>query len=296
MRDLDSYTRSEWLRLMPLVQRLKHVRNQAVSGLYRGRRTKELTAFQAANVHLSGRNLAITVAFNAPWAVELLVRSAAVNLEGMTLIVADNSSRPAARAEIAAFCRSRAAPYVPLPPNPEWSPNRSHGIAMNWAYDNIVRHFRPPVFAFLDHDLFPLQPVDLSLGVRDQPAYGMLRASRTVPDAWSLWAGFCVFDLAAVEARLLDFNYESPLMLDTGGANWHRLYRFLDRRALRFAEFRKATLDDPLGGGSREFSCIDQFVHVGGVSHKDPPDKPGREAFLRAIVEQTERGVPLLAD
>ena len=253
MRELDSYTGAEWLHLIPLVHWLKHVRNQAVSASYRRRRTKELLDFWVANGNLAGRNLAIAVAFNTPWVVELLVRSAAVNLKGMTLIIADNSSRPAARAEIAAFCRSRGAPYVPLPANPEWSPNRSHGIAMNWVYDNIVRHFRPPVFAFLDHDLFPLQPVDLSLSVRDQPVYGLLRDPRRVQEAWSLWAGFCVYDLAAVEGRFLDFNHDSPLMLDTGGANWHRLYRFLDRRALRFAKLRTATLDDPLGGRRRKF-------------------------------------------
>jgi hypothetical protein len=293
MRDLDNYSRSEWLRLLPLVHRLKHVRNRAVSDAYRRWRSDELRRFLAASADLAGRNLAIAIAFNTPWVIELLVRSAAANLQGTTLLVADNSSHRAARAEIAAICRSRAVPYVRLPANPEWAPNRSHGIAMNWIYDNIVCHFRPRAFAFLDHDLFPIRPVDLSLNLRDQPVYGMLRVSPR-QDAWSLWAGFCVFDFPSVVSRCLDFNYESPLSLDTGGANWDRLYRFMDRRTMRFARVRRTQLDDPLTRSRRSVACIDEFVHVGGASYKEIADPAERQTFFRAVVDRIERGEAVL--
>lgn len=277
MRALDDYSLGEWLIAAPLAQRLRRARNVMVDRVYRRRRAAGQEALVA---RLKGRpQLAFTVAFNQPGAVALLADAMARFLPGAELVVCDNSTDPAARAAIAALCRDKGLHYCPLPPTPyrgARNGSRSHGVALNWAFHNLVRPAAPGVFAFLDHDLVPLGPADLESLVRDQPCYGHLRRSdRPQGTAWYLWPGFSVFDFAAVGALDLDFGTDTPLGLDTGGQNWRVLYRTLDRKALKRAKVRRVFLDaaPPAAGGAggarRATMLVDSWFHIGGAGHRE---------------------------
>src|SRR3990167_3581136 len=290
MRDIATYSAADWLTFKPLVHRLKYVRNQVVSGGYVLLGAAMRDRFLAEHAGLAGKTIAATIAFNMPWAVDLFLRTARLNLVDAAIVVLDNSSRKAARAEIAGLCRASGVAYLPLPRNPEWGPNRSHGIALNWAYRNLIRPLDPPVFAFLDHDLFALQPVDLAAPLAGQSVYGAMKRSKVVSGAWSLWAGFCVFDHAALKARLLDFNYEGPMKLDTGGYNWMRLYRDLDATRMRFAKGAHIRFREPDTHATYDAAMFDGFVHVGGASYTAKGREPGRIAFFQRLVAHIEAG------
>ena len=68
------------------------------------------------------------------------------------------------------ICRDLDAAYLSLPFNPERHPCRSHGLAMTWAYYNVIRPLQPRVFAYFDHDLLPTARYDLVIQTR--PAAG----------------------------------------------------------------------------------------------------------------------------
>ncbi|MFG1394157.1 hypothetical protein [Xanthobacter agilis] len=267
MRALDDYSPADWLTAVPLTHRLRRLRNLLVDRIYRRRRApgqEELVA------HLSGREvLAFTVAFNMPEAVALLDAAMARHLPGTPLVVCDNSSRPEARAAIAALCAARGLAYCPLPPSPYHGArngSRSHAVALNWILANLIRPAAPRVFALLDHDLIPLAPTDLSAQVARQPCYGMVRTAST-GSAWYLWPGYSVFDYAAVKDLPLDFGTDTPLTLDTGGQNWSVLYRGLDRAALAWAETRTVYVTDPETGTDEPHLLADSWLHAGGAGH-----------------------------
>lgn len=276
MRALADYTVREWLVGAPLAQRLRRARNAAVDRLYRRRQAEGQDALVAV---LKGRStLAFTIAFNQPGAVALLADAMARFVPAAGLVVCDNSTDAEARAAIARICADRGIAYCPLPPAPyrgARNGSRSHAVALNWVFHNLVRPAAPAVFAVLDHDLVPLAPADLATLVRGQPCYGHVRRSdRPGSPAWYLWPGFSVFDFRAVGALPLDFGTDTPLGLDTGGQNWRVLYCRLDRAGLRRAAVRSVHLADVYpgagGAGARRASMLlDGWFHIGGAGHRE---------------------------
>jgi hypothetical protein len=124
-----------------------------------------------------------------------------------------------------------SAAYLRAPENP-WSgraASRSHGIALNWAWDNLIRPGEPDAFGFLDHDIFPTATDDPFAPLSRQDVYGIVR---TAGPRWFLWAGFCTFRFAAVKDKRLDFGQDWFVGLDTGGGNWKSLYSHIDRTTL----------------------------------------------------------------
>jgi hypothetical protein len=69
---------------------------------------------------------------------------------------------------------ARRVPWLGLPANPEWSPNRSHGITLNWIWHNVVRQLRPEIVGFVDHECFPIRPLDLPARFGDGDFRGRL--------------------------------------------------------------------------------------------------------------------------
>jgi hypothetical protein len=287
MRSVGNYSLREWGVLKPVVHRFKRSRNRATMLFYCRTGDGVRDAFLAAHPELRGANLAIAVAFNTAWCIELWIRSMRTNVPGCIPIVADNSSRATARSEIAALCRTAGVAYLPLPPNPVGSPNRSHGLAMNWTYHQVIRRLEPRMFAFIDHDLFPIEPFDLAATVSTQPVYG-LRMQSPWQGAWSLWAGYCVFDYAAVSRHDLDFTYDNPLRLDTGGLNWPRLYRHLDVDALRFCPHRSAAFEDPDSRVRLTFPKLDTFLHFGSASYMHNAHHDARHALIAELIRKSE--------
>ncbi|WP_051357296.1 hypothetical protein [Azorhizobium doebereinerae] len=270
MRALKDYSPGEWLSAAPLVHRLRRARNLLVDHVYRRRTAPGQAALVARLKAETAPALAFTIAFNLPEAIALLADGMARFAPGIPLVVCDNSSRPEARAAIAALCAERGLAYCPLPASPfrgGTNGSRSHGVALNWVLHALIRPARPKVFALLDHDLVPLAPVDLPALVARQPAYGMVRHG-TQFGGWFLWPGYSVFDFKALEGLALDFGTDTPLTLDTGGQNWTVLFRGLDLAGLAQARTRTAWIADGATGVREPYLLADGWLHVGGAGHR----------------------------
>lgn len=280
------YGLRERLTLTPQIHRLKRLRNELVSRLYTRRPADRLDAVRAELGDVGEDNLLFVVAFNLPWAIDLMIRATRRHMPDWRLVVVDNSSRPEARAEIAAICATAAVPCLGLPRNPEWSPNRSHGLALNWTWRNLIRPLRPKHFGFLDHDCYPIRPSRQLARLENRPFDGVRMASDRVAGAWTLWAGHMFFAMAAIGDRDLDFNHDQALSLDTGGRNWTRLYRDFDRPDLDLFAFDFVELPMPDGSGGVEVMSIDgTFVHVGGASYRGEGEVRSPREAVCAVVE-----------
>lgn len=257
-RSLRDFSRRDWVRLRPLTQGYKTLRYDAVNALYmrRGRADAALLA------RLRGRAVACSIAFNSDWAIDRQSRLMRRYLPDIAYLVADNSTDDAAAARIAAICAAQGAHYFRLPRTPTRMASRSHGLALNWVCRNVIAPLAPPAFGFLDHDIFPTAPVDITACLRDQPVYGRVveRFGR-----WYLWAGLCFFRGDVLRAARLDFRQDWFLGLDTGGANW-RFYAALDRAALAFPHERQIQLGTLADGEIDAIDLIGDWVHCGNTS------------------------------
>lgn len=267
MRKFSNFSASEWLRLLPLKHALKQVRNDAWLVLYKRFRPKALAPFLKEMERYRDRNIALVVAFEQPWALDWLLRMAERNLTDTAVLVFDNSRRVAARLEIERVCRERGVPYLLLPANPTRHANRSHGMAMTWIFHNVVRAIQPRLFAFVDHDMIPVQKIDLSERLSEQPFFGFTYASTW---AWHLWAGYCLYDFSAVSRLPLNFLYDFSQNLDTGARNWRCLYKNHRLNLLRQAESALVAVTDPVTGISHQVQMVDQrWLHIGSISYND---------------------------
>lgn len=159
--------------------------------------------------------------------------------------VFDNSTDPDAQAQIRRTCQEHEVSYVQLPPNPmsRMNPSRSHGVAMNWAYRNVLASTGSRFFGFIDPDIYPTERYSVIAAMGEQPCFGRLEERGK---AWYLWAGFCFFRNPV--ARTLSFLPVADL--DTGGANYRRYYRLVDRSAMQFPAITPETPDTPERVGS----------------------------------------------
>jgi hypothetical protein len=267
VRALENFSPREWARLVPLQHALKQWRNDLWLASYVRRRARGQSEFMQKMREFEGRDVALVIAFEQPWALSWLIEMAQRHLGDTQLIVFDNSRNPAKRQEIEQVCRERATPYLALPVNRTRHVNRSHGMAMQWVYSNVVRKLRPARFAFLDHDLIPIAPLRICDRLGSQPVFGMKVLS---PWGWQLWAGYCMFDLSAIGARRLNFNYDFSNGLDTGGRNFRALYRDLDEPHMRFAPSRLEEVQRPGDVCPAQVQIVDDaWLHIGGISYND---------------------------
>jgi hypothetical protein len=268
VRDLRDFSMREWLVLLPLQLAFKQARNDLWLSFYKRLRPPGFGPFLAESERFRDRNIALVVAFEQPWVLDWLLRMAARNLSDTTVLVFDNSRHASARQEIERVCRDRGTPYLALPPNHTRHVNRSHGMAMTWIFHNVVRAIRPRMFAFIDHDMIPVQSVALSERRGDQPFFGWERFSGK--RAWNLWAGYSLFDFSATAQLPMNFLYDFSRGLDTGGRNWDCLYRRYDRTKLRFAGSRTVEIRVPGTGEVHSVQMIDDcWLHIGGIGYND---------------------------
>ena len=286
VRDLNEYTLGDWATGTPVVHGFKRVRNIAVDRYFRASKRRDYERAMATLSGSAGQPLVIMISFNTPWALDLSTRLALRNLKAK-LVVCDNSRDRAARREIERMCRDRGVSYIALPFNPEWNPCRSHGIALNWVYYNVVLPLRPEIFAFLDHDLLLTHELDPVRALGDQPLFGIRRDSRW---GWYLWPGFCMYRLSALSNYIVDFNTDIPRELDTGGRNWLAVYRHLERDRLKFATRGSVRLRVGDGLPAWPVETIDDHLHILGVSFGDRRPALGDKSFFNAIVRHVEQG------
>ena len=280
------YTTKERLQLKGFQNRLKRYRNAIVSGWFCRREASGLEEFLRGFGDVSSTNLLFTVAFRETWTIDLLARSVARHMPEWTLVVVDNSREPAARAAIAAVAREHQLPYLGLPANPEWSPNRSHGLALNWTWRNIVRALKPKNFGFIDHDCFPIAATSFARHLDTQTVTGPIVRPRFVENAWYIWAGSLFFNFARVESLKLDFNHDQHLRLDTGGRLWSVCFRYLDVKSLAQVKLDSLSVASLDGKQVYSPSFIDScLVHYGGGSYRSSEEAGRYRAALVGLVE-----------
>jgi hypothetical protein len=199
-----------------------------------------------------------TVSFNNAAVVQFQAKLLAKHLRDVyTYTVFDNSPPGPARNAIRAFCIDSGVSYVELPETPfAGNPGMHHGAALNWI---CRRHFagrQSPYAGFLDHDIFPRRATSVVDRLGDAAMFGRIEERG---DAWYLWPGFCFFSRERVRLDKLDFLPVGDL--DTGGANWGKLYRRIDRASLPPLE---CSIDDLRPGGDKQ---ADMIEYVGDWIH-----------------------------
>lgn len=227
MKTLCEFTLYDHLTLTSAAFWAKEIRNDLVSTIFNLIPAAEEAAF-IKGLHGS-RKILVVIAFEKPQVLEYLFRmSRAMLVEfDYTLIVCDNSKcRTTGVKEV---CQAYGIPYLGLPRcNYTSHPNRSHGLAMSWVYQLIIRPCAPDYFGFLDHDMFPVVPVGKLPCFED--VYGVHNGA--FADYWSMWAGYCFFRFTN---QPMNFLYDFSRGLDTGGRNWDGLYAHLKRETVTFA-------------------------------------------------------------
>jgi hypothetical protein len=262
MRSFGDFSIEDWIHLRPLTEGGKQLANDLVQQRFLNARPDALPKFLQENENLRGKNVLQVVAFEQPDVLDFSLKMAGRHLADATIIVFDNSRCAEARIEIERVCRNRSVPYLALPPNPTSHPNRSHGLAMTWIWHNVVKAIRPAISGFIDHDVIPLQKVELAKILKRQPFYGVPYVGKC---AWSLWAGFCFYGFVEVASLPLNFMNDFSRGVDTGGRNWKCLYKTHDYRKLQFAELRFYDVLGDLAGQPGELEVIDQsWLHIGG--------------------------------
>jgi len=279
-RPLSEYNLADWRRLRPLTHGIKTLRYRAVDRVYRRQpaRAGDPAALARAT---GGRQLLTTIAFADPEAIDWQGRLVGHYLPRALHLVADNSPDDTSAAAIAAVARNRGLAYVRLPRNPWRDASRSHGIALNWVWHNIVRPGRPQAFGFLDDDLFPTGPDDPFAPLASQDFYGVVREWGP---RWFLWAGYCSFRFDRVADKALDFGQDWFKGLDTGGGNWRVLYRHVDRSRIREAGSLYVPFKDGIAVRDGPLQWCGSWLHeIGAMGRSDlQAEKRGVVAALLA--------------
>jgi len=251
-KPLSEYDWADWKRLRPLSHGLKTARYRWIDRQYR--RQPALVGDPAAVARtIAGRKVLVTVAYMDPEAIDLQASLLRRFFPDYPYIVVDNSPDGATAQAIERIAASHGVPYLRAPENPWQKSSRSHGIALNWIWHNVLRPGAPEAFGLLDHDLFPTAPDDPFAPLATQDIYGYVRYAEPANGRWFLWAGFTMMRFAAVCDLPLDFGQDWFIGLDTGGANWGPVYSRYDLDKLaqspsRFVPYRDGigTYDGPL--------------------------------------------------
>lgn len=275
-----------------IVYGLKKIRNKIRNSLYINKDSNHANILINQLNKQSAIDICITVAFNTPWTISLLIDCWLEFCKETKLVVADNSSCTKQASEIKAICESKQIPYIKLPPNPVTHPSRSHGLALNWIWKNIVLNLDElQKVGFIDHDCYPIRPCRPN-NLSEVFAYGVPKLSWIKESqAVNIWAGFMFFS-SKTRHTFTDFNFNFlPDILnglDTGGMNWERVYKHLNPDEMDKSKFRKVSAQsffqtktiDP----NWSLHLIDEtFVHLSGVSHKKEFESFGRIHFCKLL-------------
>jgi len=285
---LHEYTVADWRRLRPLFHGAKTFRYRLVNAVY-VRRAAPHGNRPALEREIRARKVLVTVAFNDPQVLKwqaVLVRH---YVPHALHIVADNSSDRVMAAKIAAVAEQERVRYLRLPANPWSQASRSHGIALNWLWRNLIRPGEPEAFGFLDHDLFPLAPDDPFAPLSSQDFFGVVR---TAGPRWFLWAGFCMFRFDSVKHKPLDFGQDWFAGLDTGGGNWGVLYRHLDRDSLTAAPVVSCPYKPGIDANEGPLQWFASWVHEVGQMGRPELQADRRRALARILAPHLTAAQP----
>ena len=100
MRKLNRYTAIEYLKLSPLKDVLKQCRNDIWQFFFCLKKPEGFESFLQEQEFLKGKNIAIIIAFEQPWALSWLLTMAVINQPDFHFIVFDNSQFQDKRSEL----------------------------------------------------------------------------------------------------------------------------------------------------------------------------------------------------
>jgi len=266
MKYLAEFSLYEHLTLSSMAFYFKELRNDFVSGIYNKiPATNEAAFIESCKKY---KKILIVVAFEKPQVLDYLFKMSQHNLNtdfDYQMIVFDNSKNK--NDDILNVCQKYAIPYLSLPYNYTSHPNRSHGMAMSWVYDRIIKQCKPTHFGYLDHDMFPIRNCNLTAILEKQKLYGNINGNK--PPYWNLWAGYCFYNFENCENRPMNFLYDFSRGLDTGGRNWDGLYKFYAKDSLTYAsdERHEVCLKNGMKGTVQIIDNV--WLHIGGVSYSN---------------------------
>jgi hypothetical protein len=288
MKNLKFFPLSEWIVLEPLRAFLKQLRNDLLLTGYKNRKAKYEDQFIHDNQHLSGQNILVVIAFEQPQVLEWLFQLSKKNLKDFHLLVFDNSKNSIQKKLIKEICKKNTIPYLELPDSFARHPNRSHGLAMTWVFHRIIKKIQPLTFGFLDHDMYPIKPINQAdFFPKEQNFYGLINESANY---WNLWAGYCFYRFSSVSSRPLNFLYDFSRGVDTGGRNWPYLYQGNNKSLIKFANYSEQVISLGDDYPNMIIHLIDEsWVHVGGVGYGDNFNKKG--VFHQELVERLANDV-----
>ena len=89
---------------------------------------------------------------------------------------------------------------------------------------------------------------------------------RKNPDAWNLWAGYCMYSYTKIKKSNLYFMYDFANGLDTGGGNYDALYYGYDDRNMDFSSVSQVSINIPSIGVVDDLMLLDDsWYHIGSV-------------------------------
>jgi hypothetical protein len=270
---LQDYNSVDWIRIRPILHRLKTMRYRRIDRSYRAlpARFGDLTS---VGKHIRQKNVLVTIAYTDPqtiaWQAPLVKRF----IPDAVYIVADNTPDAQQALAIRDVAASFNVPYLWLPHNPTTAASRSHGLALNWVWHNVIQPHEPAAFGFIDDDMFPTAPTDPFAALSQQDFFGVVRPgiSTSTLDAsgrWFLWAGFSMFKFRRVQNKPLDFSQDWFLGLDTGGANWDVLYRHVSRNDILEQETIFVPFRDGLNADIAPLQWCGPWLHEVGFQGRE---------------------------
>ena len=270
MRNLKEYSLKDWLTFQPFKWSLKQIRNDIYCSLYVKRHSptakEQLTAADEALSET--KNVLITIAFEKPEVIELQLKALRENPTEAVHLVADNSYSTTAQQAITEICSKYGCLYLKLPEIHITHNARSHSFALQWCYENLVVPNNLEKFGFIDHDLLPFKVDPLFKSLDEYSAIGLKRDGILDNGAWQIWTGFCFFNQGKIKNIKLNFMYDFANGLDSGGRNFHRLFKIKGESDFLFTPQSVVTIDTPRGEIDMEM-LNDSWLHLGGVAYVD---------------------------
>lgn len=277
-KSFSEYELMDLIRFQPLVHAIKSFRYKRIDKNYFLKSDRNNDVHLIVN-RIKGKNVLLTIAFEDPVILELHLQLCSKFLNFDVHIVADNSYNAEIVLRNRAIVENWGACHIWLPENPwtkKGNPSRSHGIALNWLWHNVLKPGEPKSFGFLDHDIFPTCPDD-PFGLLEN--FDFFGDQRTAGSKWFLWAGYCFFKFAAIKQNGPDFGLDWFAGLDTGGANWSRLYRHVDPLALPQRPIMEFASIEGVPMSKAYFERRGSWIHEVGVA-TDPSLRAAKRAAL----------------
>ena len=204
-----------------LVQKIKKAYFKYVlMGDLNDRYVRQPAIFASITAADPGKIFVIVVAFNEPQLIAFHFQAMQKFCrDSFAYFVMDNSNQPEAAAAIQEFCVAQGVNYVRLPKNPGIDGSTSHGFALNWAFHNIIRKFRPITFGTMDSDFFPTEAFSIGSFLEKGDAWGVITERRPLTHLgfpiWYLWAGCAFFRLDRFRGK--ELNFLPSFGVDTAG-------------------------------------------------------------------------------